>query len=116
MRPNLRRHNHSAWLEPGHPSVYLGFNLHANNRTYSGWLRVGLTFDGAGNPLAFSLLAKDGAPDIYGAWSTGAISLGEVGSAAAVPEPAQVATGLGLLALGAVGVREFRRRRRQDAA
>jgi len=39
----------------------------------------------------------------------------EAGQVSAIPEPASVASGLGLLALGAAGVREMRRRRQLAA-
>ena len=91
---------------------YIGFRFQHSDNVYNGWLRVGVSFDGD-NPVGISLLSKNSSSDIYGAWSTGDIHAGEVVSVAAVPEPAQVATGLGLLALGAAGVREFRRRRMQ---
>jgi hypothetical protein len=92
---------------------YIGFRLQNGSQTYNGWLRVGVTFAG-GNPTGISLVSKDGSPDIYGAWSTGDIQVGQT-DFAAIPEPASVATGLGLFALGAAGVREFRRRKQQAA-
>jgi hypothetical protein len=107
--------NNLGAFQPGNQTGYIGFRHAANNLSYNGWLRVGVTFDQSGIPTAISLLAKEGEPDVYGAWSTGEIHGGEI-AASAVPEPAQVATGLGLLALGAAGVREFRRRRKEAAA
>jgi len=71
-------------------------------------LRLQVTEDSSRVPSGISLLAVDG---VTGAWNEtpgGAITAGEV---SAIPEPATVASGLALLALGAAGVREMRRRR-----
>lgn len=91
---------------------YVGFKRigASPSQDYFGWIRLRLNFVG-GSAVDVTLLPKIGTTDIYGAYALGSINAGEVASAA-IPEPAQVATGLGLLALGAVGVREFRRRRK----
>jgi len=59
-------------------------------------------------------LVDTNTPGIYGAFALAGdgITAGEV---SAIPEPSSVASGLGLLALGAVGVREMRRRRKVAA-
>ena len=90
---------------PGHPTGYVGFNLGGPGSL--GWLRVRVTWD-AGNPTTISLVPKVGTTDIYGAFGPSDI----IPTAGAVPEPSTTAlTGLGLLAIGAAGIRELRRRR-----
>jgi len=88
---------------------YAGFRLSKNAHYYYGWLRVDV--NGSGTPNSLQLV-DTGTPGIAGAFNTspsGAITAGQ--TASAIPEPANVAAGLGLLALGAAGVREMRRRR-----
>jgi len=84
-----------------HASGYIGFKIATNEY---GWLRIKVTNDAYGAPITVAVVAaQDGL-------------LGQVGDSSlrtpsAIPEPADVASGLGLLALGAAGVRELRRRR-----
>lgn len=100
------------FLSSGESAVktgYVGFRV---GMSYYGWLRVKVTNDSAGLPSQIALVDKDG-DGIYGAVGSFSdnITAGET-AASAIPEPASVAAGLGLFALGAVGVREFRRRKR----
>ncbi len=96
-------------------SGYIGFRVETAGHAFQyGWLRVNIEaqiFNG-NRPSGISLVEYgDG---IFGAFNQtpgGAIYAGEV----AIPEPASLPIGLGLFALGAVGVREFRRRRQQAA-
>jgi len=81
---------------------YLGFKFSKSAQTYYGWLRASVFyFDN--KIISFGL--KGNSEGVYGAWGDPAITAG------AVPEPSVAALGgLGLLALGASGVREMRRR------
>ncbi|HWA87189.1 MAG TPA: hypothetical protein VG710_13250 [Opitutus sp.] len=89
---------------------YIGFK----QGVYYGWLKVAVSFNGDGVPVSLSLVPKADT-DIYGAF--GLLSDGvRAGETTAVPEPSAVGLGLGLFALGAVGVREMRRRRAAAAA
>jgi hypothetical protein len=91
---------------------YVGFRMkNGTHASYDyGWLRLKVTVGSNGRADSISVipLADTG---IYGAYQTGGINAGQT---AAVPEPTNL-TGLALLALGAVGVREARRRRKQAA-
>ncbi len=88
----------------GFVNGYVGFKSFPDaSHHYYGWVRVHVTAN-AGRPNNVSLLAVNG---IYGAYALNGITAG----ATAIPEPASMATGLALFALGAVGVREFRKRR-----
>jgi len=64
-----------------------------------GWAKVTIT-DGSNGSMTVSEWAYD---------STGASI--EVGQTSAIPEPASVAAGLGLLALGAAGLRRWRQQK-----
>jgi hypothetical protein len=90
---------------------YLGFKAKENNHTYYGWLRVQVTNNSSpGIPSQVSLIASATNPAVFGAYGVASdnITAGEV----AIPEPSDTALfGLGLLALGAVGVRKMRRRK-----
>jgi hypothetical protein len=86
----------------GFVTGYAGFQAGSN----FGWLRIKVGRGGDGRPQSIELLADgDG---IVGAFGDSSILAGEV---AQIPEPATVGIGLGLLALGAAGVREHRRRK-----
>lgn len=93
---------------------YVGFRLQKSvGNFYYGWLKVSVTADSNGRPQTISFVADGNG--VYGAYNStlnGAIAAGQV---AAIPEPANVAAGLALFALGAVGVREHRRRRKLAA-
>jgi len=83
---------------------YVGFKKVAAGHTYYGWLRMQLTNDAAGLIHKIDFLQDAGS---YGAYALKGDGL----TIGAVPEPSVAAlTGLGLLALGAAGVREMRRR------
>jgi PEP-CTERM motif len=86
---------------------YVGFQ-HTNG-SYVGWLKVSIsTWESTGQSKTFSIVANsDGVYGAYGLLSDG-LTVGQVSS---IPEPATMASGLGLLALGAAGLREHRRRR-----
>jgi hypothetical protein len=89
---------------------YIGFRLvHSVNNTSYGWFRVQLTNDANGRPAIFGFLADGNG--IYGAYAPKGDGL-QAGEFAPIPEPSSFALGgLGLLALGAAGVREMRRRK-----
>jgi len=80
----------------------IGFEFTATDGTHYGWADV-LISDG-------SLTVNEWA---YNATPGASIPAGE--DAGPVPEPAQSATGLGLLALGAAGVSAYKRRRQKTA-
>lgn len=86
---------------------YFGFKLVQNMHTYYGWMRAKVTFSGS-TPTGISLVPKIGTTNIYGAYGDNTMTAG------AIPEPSVF--GLGLLALGAAGVREMRRRRKTAAS
>ncbi len=102
--------------------LYIDGTLVVNNNQFQGATRatgtVSLTvgehtidigyYDGGGGE---GLLVDWNGPDTSSATDTLPNSV-----LAPVPEPAQAATGLGLLALGAAGVSAYKRRRRQKAA
>ncbi len=113
----------------GHATGYVGFALKGPPAAgthpvkYYGWLRLQVLGDGNGWPVSVQLKAD--ANGIYGAYSTdvttnlvGASGVSGVAPIAAgvtaIPEPASVASGLALFALGAAGVRESRKRRAAD--
>lgn len=86
---------------------YLGFKAKEDGHTYYGWLRVRVNGDSNGAPDQVSLVSING---IFGAYAPDADSI--IAGELAVPEPSATAlTGLGLLAVGAAGVREMRRRK-----
>lgn len=94
----------------GQATGYVGIRLFNNATHYYGWLRVKVTNDGRGYLHSISLLADgNGVAGAFAAVPNSSILAGQ--EATAVPEPAMVAGGLALFALGAVGVRELRRRR-----
>lgn len=71
--------------------------------------------DGIVSPAEVTLADKNG-NGIYGAFGLVSDNI-KAGEIAGVPEPAMLAIdGLGLLALGAAGLRELRQRRQQIAA
>jgi hypothetical protein len=73
---------------------------------YYGWLRLKVTDDSDGVPDAISLLAESSNPSVFGQYGTAGESI------STVPEPG----GLALLAIGAAGVMELRRRRQAAKA
>ena len=90
---------------------YVGFKFNNGVHSYYGWLRVDVTGDGNGRPTSLSLVSEDGDVGAYAlADSLGGQNI-EAGQVSAIPEPTSMASGLALLALGAAGVREMRRRR-----
>jgi hypothetical protein len=96
---NFRAHGNSAVA-----SGYLGFKT---SHGHNGWLKLQVTNDGSGSPLSVTFVKGD--DGLYGQIGGPGV---ETDGVSAIPEPADVASGLGLLALGAVGVREMRRRRK----
>jgi MYXO-CTERM domain-containing protein len=74
---------------------FVGFRFKILTETHYGWAKLTPTF-GAENSIQINQWA-------YNSIADGAIQVG------AVPEPAAAATGLGLLALGAAGLRRQRR-------
>jgi len=94
---------------PNHNSSYVAFKFHQGAQDYYGWLKLKLDFNSDVKPSSVSLIPVQGS--IYGAYAPVGEGL-KTGEFSTVPEPSAVAlTGLGLLALGAPGVRELRRRR-----
>jgi hypothetical protein len=89
---------------------YVGFKRVQEGHTYYGWLHI--TVSGAdGRPTSIALTPGPNTGYVTGAYIdrlNGTITAGQV---SAIPEPASVATGLALFALGAAGVREHRRRK-----
>ena len=98
---------------------YIGLKGAKNGNTYYGWLRLQVRNNSSGFPSQMKLVAAAGHPGVYGAFDLSADVAGDgftAGSVAAVPEPSAAALGgLALLALGAAGVREMRRRRQAAA-
>jgi len=89
---------------------YVGFQKGA----YRGWFGVKLHANGSGRIDSVAFYDKNG-DGIYGAVTTAAsLNVGDVGTRS-IPEPANVAAGIGLLALGAAGLREHRRRKQTAA-
>jgi hypothetical protein len=93
---------------------YVGFRMRnsANFYSYYGWLRFKVMNDGDGKIASVELVPRDGTSNVFGAYNSEAYGQIAAGQFNAIPEPAKVATGLALFALGAAGVREFRRRHR----
>jgi hypothetical protein len=103
----------------GHASGYVGFKFVGSTdsdvKGY-GWLHINVAADSAGLPLSIALTPGPNTGSITGAYEAladGTLHAGDIG---AIPEPASLATGLALFALGAVGVREHRRRRQLAAS
>jgi len=91
---------------------YVGFKTNLRGQTYYGWLRVKVSNDGSDFPFEVSLISKNGDPSVFGAYGLASDNITAGETALAAPEPSVAAiAGLGLLALGARGVREWRRRR-----
>jgi len=85
-------------------STYIGFQFNPSGTVLFGWANVTLTNgDGFG-----TFVINEWAYDDTGA------SI-QTGATSAVPEPATYAAGLGLLALGAAGLRRWRQRKRLAA-
>jgi hypothetical protein len=79
---------------------------------------VQLVNNADGDPVEISLIAKNGDPGVYGAFGLASddITAGEVAPAPS-PEPSSmIIGGLALLALGARGLKELRRRRQATKA
>jgi hypothetical protein len=91
----------------GAQTGFVGFKSDKNGHTYYGWLRVKVDGSASSAPDLVSLVPEDGVYGAYGLKSDDILA-GET----AVPEPSATSlSGLALLALGATGVREMRRRR-----
>jgi hypothetical protein len=105
---------HGNFVGPanGNKTGYVGIRHSHNGHNYYGWLQINVTFDANDRPLTIALNPVNG---IYGAINASPDSAILAGQVAAIPEAASVATGLALFALGAAGVREFRRRRQLAA-
>lgn len=96
-------------------SGYVGFravnHLGTGSKTYYGWLHVKVANDGSGFPYEVALMDQNG-NGVYGAFGLASDHI-KAGEVAPIPEPSvEMLGGLGLLALGAEGVREMRRRRK----
>lgn len=95
-------------------SGYVAFKQAANGHNYYGWLKVKVTENGNKQPTEIQLVANSngnyGAYDLVGNTTSDGFTVGD--DVVPVPEPIHPAlVGLGLLAVGAAGVRELRRRR-----
>jgi hypothetical protein len=91
---------------------YVAFKTNLRSQTYYGWLHVKVSNNASGVPAEVSLISKNGDPGVFGAFSLASDNLTAGETALAAPEPSVAAIdGLGLLALGAAGVRELRRRK-----
>lgn len=94
-------------------SGYIALRAGAGSTVKYGWLKVSVQNGADGRPSKFSFLPSADDSQVFGAWvlasdpDAASFTTGTV----AVPEPASLSVGLGLLALGAAGVREWRRRR-----
>ncbi len=90
---------------------YLGFRVRKSvGHYYFGWMKVVASGNGDGRPVSLALVANGSG--VYGAYNSTLDGPVNVGQFTAIPEPSGVAAGLALFALGAVGVREHRRRKR----
>ena len=90
---------------------YIGFRTNLNGQTYYGWLHVKVSNDANDLPFEVSLISRNGDPGVFGAFGLASDNILAGETALAAPEPSVAALGgLGLLALGAAGVRELRRR------
>ncbi|HVU38501.1 MAG TPA: hypothetical protein VHC95_09210 [Opitutales bacterium] len=105
------------FLPPANGAVtgYIGFKGSHAGHSYYGWLNVKVTGDANGYPIAVALVPKTGAPGVFGAYDISTDPNINSFGTNSIPEPADAAFGLGLLAFGAAGVRELRRRRKQAA-
>lgn len=83
---------------------YVGFRFKISGNTHYGWAQITPTF-GTGSSIQVNQWA-------YNSLADSAIQIGQT---SAVPEPAAAATGLGLLALGAAGLRRQRWLKREAA-
>lgn len=92
----------------GSVTGYVGFK----QAGHYGWFRMKVGSDESGLPSFIGLY--DNGSGIVGAFGDNTITAGQYNTAA-VPEPASVAAGLGLFALGAAGIREHRRRKLKAA-
>jgi len=98
---------------------YVEFKAINGTKAYLGWLRVREENSAGGFPFRVSLVGKAGNPTIFGAYDLASSAAADnfFAGTVAVPEPSVTAlSGLGLLALGAAGVREMRRRKAQSPA
>ncbi|HWA85906.1 MAG TPA: hypothetical protein VG710_06770 [Opitutus sp.] len=99
-------------------SGYLGFKLSNGGQLYYGWMRVRVMNNADGSPASLVFVADAnqtyGALALAGSVNGGNIVAGQT-TLSEIPEPASMATGLALFALGAAGVREHRKRRRAAA-
>ena len=87
---------------------YIGFSFYHNNKTCYGWASITITAASSNN---FGILTiNNWAYEDTGA----AITVGDTGTS--VPEPAETAIGLGALALGAAGLRSWRKNKAAKAA
>jgi hypothetical protein len=96
----------------GAATGYIGFKGTNAGHNYYGWLDAQVTGDANGYPDSVALVAKAGDPGVFGAYDISTDPDINTFGAGQVPEPADSAFGLGLLAFGAAGVRELRRRRK----
>ncbi|HVU24501.1 MAG TPA: hypothetical protein VHE13_10280 [Opitutus sp.] len=109
-RVSSTRRGSGNWL--GGNSGYLVFK----SGSYYGWLHLKVEAPADGSKATITFVPNGAG--VVGAVeniNSADIASFHIGDVYAVPEPASVPSGLALFALGAVGVRELRRRRRQAA-
>jgi len=103
--------SHNGNFTLANPTAYIGFKFVHSAKNYYGWLKAQVQFNSSSShhfPTAIALVPNTPGGTLFGAYGLAADNI----VAGQVPEPSTIGlAGLGLLALGAAGVREMRRRR-----
>jgi len=90
-------------------SKYIGFRFTNSGSVYYGWALITFYYNGSNTNATYVTIGEWAYESIAG----NSIIVGDTG---AVPEPAQTAVGLGALALGAAGLRRWRKAKAAKAA